>query len=154
MAGDEAGLMSHEIEADRTTDARIAVEVMGWRWMAFRPEVRVLEGERRRFLAPDDPFIARVAESDVMTLAPYANATERARPYSTDISAAFEVVEKLTKAGLWLRVEFRRGHADVIVLRGMTEIAAASSGSLPPAIARAALAPEVLAHLRTSEPHV
>jgi hypothetical protein len=110
-----AGL-AQELEAGRELDALIAERLMGWRWFRLqrmrhsccaKPQPI---GEPVRFLANDKPFSLyddynpatgdeRVDESR-MTAVPH---------YSTDISAAMEVVEKLKADDFWPSMNWKSG---------------------------------------------
>lgn len=106
-----------EIEAGRELDARIAVEVMGWRY----------------------------PKQDGLIMRP--------RPWSTDRAFAMEVVDRLIERGVedvGINVRPDGCFVAVLIRRGLGWGNVQQAHSLPLAICRAALQPEVLSHLANS----
>jgi hypothetical protein len=93
-------------------DALVAVEVMGWSIYHYDKDVE----ERCFFMLVDENFDP-VANDVPFTLRNGERKTEEEawkdnRPWSTDISAAWEVVEKMKSLNWWSVVSSDLGHPD------------------------------------------
>lgn len=96
----------NEMEAGRELDRFIAERVMGWRWFQWpglRPGFPVMQPPEQWGIHTEEA-VAKYAVIDCDDSPP-----DRLPHYSTDISAAWEVVEKLTARGFQVTIE--RNHA-------------------------------------------
>jgi hypothetical protein len=87
--------MSDDLPAGRELDALIAEKVMGYRWLTK------WMGEPGEYLESPDGFLAGWRRSDGGITGHLDGVAKNTvlRPYSTDIAAAWEVVEKITSSG-------------------------------------------------------
>lgn len=137
------------VEAGRETDARIAVEVFGMRWMTYEEPGGAWAP---RALVPPHAWIGLDdAAPDLPISEEWGSWVRR---YSTDRTAALEVVDRLVEAGLRvvMKVAQTGSRVDVTDTMGDGIIFANADGppasALPLAICEAALHPRVLEVLK------
>ncbi len=136
------------ILAGRELDAMVAEKVMGWRWIEAPGHDRDEHPGEWVFLMPPeqvDQFLSRFIRS-----AEPRRAYRYDLPfYSTDIAAAFPLVSKINKLGMWLKLTSPFNPSDVwnagftahnsTGWNGMSDFRGQGE-SAPEAICRAALA--------------
>jgi len=129
------------MEAGREMDARVAEEVMGWEWMRQEPghkygggSILTKEKCKAHLIQPDYKWIewCELIPDDGQ----YPRGMNHSIPhYSTDIAAAWEVVEKLDRGPVVIRVT--AGPETIVQFIGYG--GGASGPTAPLAICRAAL---------------
>jgi hypothetical protein len=98
----------NELDAGRELDARIAETVLGWRWFMHRPGLEGSSIPGQRFLYPPDTAAVR---EGVFVLAPpdAPLADSLTSYYSTDLAAAWEIVEHMRARDYRFACEDRLG---------------------------------------------
>ena len=129
-----------KLEAGRELDALIAEKVMGWKWfldaanLGSGPQYRYLDEPKQWWNPP------RLEWDGVSKIAIAHRPTEYQPPeYSSDIAAAWEVVEKLREMGFPVHIQCGQYHYGVVGYRDVLKDEWVWAKSAPLAICRAAL---------------
>lgn len=122
-----------EVEAGRETDARVAVEVMGWRHQPGTVDI---------YYPPDVPLDTPCT---MVRWLPH---------FSTDRAAALEVVDRLIALGFSVDIYFCREGADVRIYGDGAIQSVAMRETMPLALCEAALDHARLEHLKAGRTDV
>lgn len=144
--------MSETIEAGRETDALIAEHVMGFHREVAPPDYDKLHGGNEVLVPPGETLAT--LEQILPRKGPISLGFFVRSRFSTDRSAALEVVDRLTAAGFIVDLHI---NADLVVasLIGRNaphdHFAMETASTLPLALCRASLDPAVLSYLAAQQ---